>query len=52
MIYKIKFMADGEIFTSNPIEASSEQDAAEKLKDQFESFEGIPCEIISVTQIS
>ena len=45
-------MADGEIYTSKPIEASSEQEAAIKLKDNFESFEGIPCEIISVTQIS
>lgn len=52
MTYKITFMADGEIYTSKPIEASSEQEAAIKLKDNFESFEGIDCEIISVTEIS
>lgn len=52
MKYKIEFIADGEIITSKPIEASSEQDAAEKLIDQFESYEGISCEIISIIKMS
>ncbi len=52
MKYKVTFIADEEIFTSKPIEAIDEDDAAIKLKDQFESFEGIDCEIISVKEIS
>ena len=36
------------VVKSKPIYAESEQDAAIKLKDQFETLEGIQCEIFSV----
>ena len=32
---------------SKPILANNSEEACEKLKDQFESFEGIPCDIIA-----
>lgn len=44
---------DGEtkIQKSNPIEAEDANEATIKLKDQFESFEGISCTIISTKEV-
>jgi hypothetical protein len=44
---------DGEyqIANSKPITADNEDDASLALKDQFESFEGIECTIISVKKV-
>ncbi len=43
---------DGWITTkSKPIPAENEEEASLKLKDQFESYEGESCEIISVDMI-
>lgn len=44
---------DGEykVQKSNPIDAESEDDAARKLKDQFESYEGTECTVISVEKL-
>jgi len=36
--------------SSKPIPAKDEQEASWLLKDQFESFEGEECNIISVTK--
>jgi len=52
MKYTFAFMADGEMYTSKPIEADNEQEAAIKLIDQFESYEGVSCEIISTLEIT
>ncbi len=49
--YVIKFFADEEFYTSKPIWASSEDDATEKLIDQFHSYEGIEPQIISVDKM-
>jgi hypothetical protein len=49
--YVIKFFADEEFYTSKPIWASSEDDATEKLIDQFFGYEGIEPQIISVGKI-
>ncbi len=35
---------------SKPIQAENADEAAIMLKDQFESYEGIPCTIISVNE--
>jgi hypothetical protein len=45
---------DGEygVQKSKPIPAKNEDDAAIILKDQFESFEGISCDIISVEKLA
>lgn len=45
---------DGEyqIVKSKPILAENEDEACIMLKDQFESMEGMPCEIHSVKLIS
>lgn len=40
------------IAKSKPIPAENEDEACIKLKDQFESMEGIPCEIHSVKIIN
>ncbi len=47
------FNNDGEYIISktNPILATDEQEACYKLIDQFESYEGIPCDVISVTKL-
>jgi hypothetical protein len=37
---------------SKPITAESEEEAAIMVKDQFESYEGIACDIISITKLS
>jgi hypothetical protein len=53
--YIIKFGFHGddgyEVCWSKPIEAVSEHHAVYKFTDQFESYEGISCDIISVTLI-
>ena len=51
-IIKFGFNDDGEyrVVNSKPISAQSEEEASEKLRDQFESYEGIPIEIISIEQ--
>lgn len=42
---------DGWVTTkSKPIPAENEDEASEKLRDQFEIYEGIPCEIILVEE--
>lgn len=43
---------EGEYVTqrSKPISAENGDEASILLKDQFECFEGIPCDIISVTE--
>jgi hypothetical protein len=53
-IVKFGFDNDGEykIVKSKPIQAGSEEEAAELLKDQFESYEGTSCDIISVSSTS
>jgi hypothetical protein len=52
--YKIQFgySSDEGYITavSKPIPATSEQEACEKLIDQFESLEGVGCEIINVEE--
>lgn len=47
------FNCDGEYVStkSKPILAESDQDAAIKLIDQFESYEGIPCEVYTVEEV-
>jgi hypothetical protein len=54
--YKIRFgySSDEGYVTaeSKPIAATSEQEACEKLKEQFESYEGVGCEIISVVEFA
>ena len=49
---KFGFNEDGEykVVNSKPIPAQNEDEAAEKLKDQFESYEGVPIEIISINK--
>jgi ribosomal protein L20A (L18A) len=37
--------------TTKPIEAESEQEAVEKLVDQFESYEGTKIDIIKVKTV-
>lgn len=36
---------------SKPVQAKNEQEAMAKLKEQFESYEGIPCEIFFVEEL-
>lgn len=46
------FQSDSGQYTtskSKPIPAASANEAAIMLKDQFESFEGLPCDIISIS---
>jgi hypothetical protein len=54
--YKIHFGYNGDegyvTAESKPITATSEQEACIKLKDQFESYEGVACEIFSVTEFA
>ena len=49
-VIKFGFDEDGEykVVNSKPIPAKSEDEAVEKLRDQFESYEGTPLEVISV----
>jgi len=49
-IIKFGFNDDGEykVVNSKPIYAQNEEEAAYKLRDQFESYEGISIEIISI----
>ncbi len=44
------FNNDGEyeVQQSKPIKAESENEAIWKLQDNFETYEGIPCDVISV----
>ena len=53
--YVITFAFDGElgymVQHSKPIAANDEQEACQILTDQFENYEGIPCNIISVNKI-
>lgn len=53
--YVITFAFDGElgymVQHSKPISANDEQEACQILIDQFENYEGIPCNIISVNKI-
>jgi len=39
------------VCNTKPIPADNENDAVYKFTDQFESYEGISCDIISVTLI-
>jgi hypothetical protein len=43
---------DYQISKSNPILAENEDNAAILLKDQFESMEGIDCEVFSVKLVN
>ncbi len=47
------FYNDGEyvVTKSKPIPANDEQDACHKLIDQFETYEGEPCDILIVTKL-
>lgn len=53
--YVITFAFDGElgymVQHSKPIAANDEQDACQILINQFENYEGRPCNIISVNKI-
>jgi len=53
--YVIIFAFDGElgymVQHSKPIAANDEQEACQMLIDQFENYEGIPCNIIGVNKI-
>ena len=53
--YVITFAFDGDlgymVQHSKPIAANDEQEACQMLIDQFESYEGIPCNIIGVNKI-
>lgn len=53
--YVITFAFDGElgymVQHSKPIVTNDEQEACQILIHQFENYEGIPCNIISVNKI-
>jgi hypothetical protein len=53
--YVITFAFDGElgymVQHSKPIPANDEQEACQILINQFENYEGIPCNIIGVNKI-
>jgi len=40
-----------EVVKSKPITANTDDEAGNMLKDQFESYEGIHCDIISVDKV-
>jgi hypothetical protein len=56
MKFTIKFAFNSDegyiVQNSKPIEAETEEEACILLKDQFECFEGVVCDIISVSNVT